>query len=85
MNPFRKKAVMPEPSDVLPGRATPMPVPERHAVNGNRIVPPFPGRHEARAVRPRLFLGRGAQVLAAARRVQHGGRLRGRLDAESDV
>ena len=42
MNPFRKKAVMPEPTDVLPGRATKMPVPERHAVNGNRIVPPFP-------------------------------------------
>ena len=42
MNPFRKKAVMPEPSDVLPGRATPLRVTERHAVNGNRIVPPFP-------------------------------------------
>ena len=42
MNPFRKKAVMPEPSAVLPGRAPPLPVPERHAVNGNRIVPPFP-------------------------------------------
>jgi peptide-methionine (S)-S-oxide reductase len=39
---FRKKAVMPDPADVLPGRATPMAVPERHAVNGNRIVPPFP-------------------------------------------
>jgi len=26
----------------LPGRATPMAVPERHFVNGNRIVPPFP-------------------------------------------
>jgi peptide-methionine (S)-S-oxide reductase len=26
----------------LPGRATPMPVPETHFVNGNRIVPPFP-------------------------------------------
>jgi len=25
-----------------PGRTTPMPVPERHAVNGNPIVPPFP-------------------------------------------
>ena len=42
MNPFRKKAVMPDPTDVLPGRATPMRVTERHAVNGNRIVPPFP-------------------------------------------
>ena len=42
MNPFRKKAVMPEPSDVLPGRTTRMPVSERHAVSGNRIVAPFP-------------------------------------------
>src|ERR1044072_9289801 len=42
MNPFRKKAVMPESVDVLPGSATKMPVPERHVVNGNRIVPPFP-------------------------------------------
>jgi peptide-methionine (S)-S-oxide reductase len=39
---FRKKAVMPDPTDVLPGRPTPMAVPERHAVNGNRIVAPFP-------------------------------------------
>lgn len=39
---FRKQAVMPGQADILPGRATPMPVPERHYVNGNRIVPPFP-------------------------------------------
>ena len=42
MNAFRKKAILPDPADVLPGRATPMRVAERHAVNGNRIVPPFP-------------------------------------------
>jgi len=28
--------------DALPGRADPLPVPETHYVNGNRIVPPFP-------------------------------------------
>ncbi|MBS9374418.1 peptide-methionine (S)-S-oxide reductase MsrA [Rhodococcus sp. B50] len=28
--------------DALPGRAEPLPVPETHYVNGNRIVPPFP-------------------------------------------
>lgn len=39
---FRKKAVLPDASDILPGRATPLAVPERHFVNGNRIVPPFP-------------------------------------------
>jgi peptide-methionine (S)-S-oxide reductase len=39
---FRKKAVMPQAADALPGRTTPMQVPETHFVNGNRIVPPFP-------------------------------------------
>jgi peptide-methionine (S)-S-oxide reductase len=28
--------------EALPGRSTPMPVPERHAVHEHRIVPPFP-------------------------------------------
>jgi peptide-methionine (S)-S-oxide reductase len=42
MYSFRRKAVMPAPSDVLPGRSTPMSVPEKHYVNGNRIVAPFP-------------------------------------------
>src|SRR5688572_19200606 len=39
---FRKKAQMPDPATILPGRATPLQVPERHFVNGNRITPPFP-------------------------------------------
>jgi peptide-methionine (S)-S-oxide reductase len=39
---FRKKALMPDPADVLPGRPTALNVPERHHVNGNRIVAPFP-------------------------------------------
>jgi peptide-methionine (S)-S-oxide reductase len=39
---FRKKSRMPDPESVLPGRDTPMRVPELHAVNGNRMVPPFP-------------------------------------------
>lgn len=42
MSSFRKQAVMPDPTDVLPGRTTPLRVNERHAVNGTRIVPPFP-------------------------------------------
>ena len=42
MYAFRKKAVMPDPADVLTARAVSMKVPERHYVNGNRIVPPFP-------------------------------------------
>jgi peptide-methionine (S)-S-oxide reductase len=39
---FRKKAQMPDPSTLLPGRAAPLQVPERHFVNGNRITSPFP-------------------------------------------
>jgi peptide-methionine (S)-S-oxide reductase len=40
---FMKKmtALLPE-SSTLPGRKEKMPVPEKHFVNGNRIVPPFP-------------------------------------------
>jgi len=39
---FRKKAQMPDPANVLPGRTSAMQVPETHFVNGNRIVAPFP-------------------------------------------
>jgi len=39
---FRKKARMPDPESVLPGRDTPMRVPELHAVNGKRMIPPYP-------------------------------------------
>jgi len=45
---FRKKSTMPTAHDALPGRSTPLPVPETHFVNGQRIVPPFPaGMREA--------------------------------------
>ena len=33
---------VPTAAEALPGRAEPMPVPERHFVNGNRLQPPFP-------------------------------------------
>src|SRR5215203_6094951 len=33
---------LPRPDQALPGRQTPTPVPEHHAVNGARITPPFP-------------------------------------------
>ena len=38
----QRKLEMPSPEEALPGRAEPMTVPERHFVNGARIVPPFP-------------------------------------------
>ena len=45
---FRKKASMPTAEEALPGRPTPLEVPEFHFVNGRRIVPPFPaGLQEA--------------------------------------
>ena len=45
---FRKKAVMPTRDEALPGRSTPLQVPEKHFVNGHRIKPPFPvGLREA--------------------------------------
>jgi peptide-methionine (S)-S-oxide reductase len=33
---------LPSPAEALPGRPEAIPVPERHAVSGHRIVPPFP-------------------------------------------
>ena len=45
---FRKKAVMPTKDEALPGRSTPLRVPEKHFVNGHRLTPPFPaGLREA--------------------------------------
>ncbi|MBD2108066.1 peptide-methionine (S)-S-oxide reductase MsrA [Nodosilinea sp. FACHB-13] len=41
-----KKSEMPAPNEALPGRATAMPVPEKHYVNGNRLTPPFPAGME---------------------------------------
>ncbi len=38
----KKKPVLPSPEEALPGRATPMPVANRHVVNGRPIAPPFP-------------------------------------------
>ena len=39
---FRRQAVMPAKDEALPGRNVPLNVPEKHFVNGHRIVPPFP-------------------------------------------
>jgi peptide-methionine (S)-S-oxide reductase len=39
---FRHKTTMVEPGQALPGRTEPMPVPERHAVLGTPLKPPFP-------------------------------------------
>ena len=39
---FGKKTQMPKPEDALTGRATEMPLTNRHFVNGNALKPPFP-------------------------------------------
>jgi peptide-methionine (S)-S-oxide reductase len=45
---LRKKTTMPTAAEALPGRGTPLQVPQTHYVNGHRIVPPFPaGLREA--------------------------------------
>ena len=38
----RAKLEVPAPDACLPGRATPIPVPERHAINGARLKGPYP-------------------------------------------
>jgi len=37
-----KKLILPDPSETLPGRDTPMPITNKHFVTGNPIAPPFP-------------------------------------------
>lgn len=39
---FGKKAIMPDASEILPGRLEKMVVPEFHYVTGRRILPPYP-------------------------------------------
>ncbi len=41
----KMKSLLPA-EGTLPGRSQKMPVPEKHAVSGNRIVPPFPASME---------------------------------------
>jgi peptide-methionine (S)-S-oxide reductase len=43
---FGGKAVMPKPEEALPGRDTPIAVPEKHQVNGRPLRGPFPEGYE---------------------------------------
>ena len=54
---FTKKAEMVAPEDALPGRETPMPVPDRHAVLGTSLQPPFPEGMEQLVVGMGCFWG----------------------------
>ncbi len=41
-----KKTTMPGQGEALPGRATSLPLPGRHFVNGNPLVPPYPAGYQ---------------------------------------
>ncbi|MDE2234265.1 MAG: peptide-methionine (S)-S-oxide reductase MsrA [Gammaproteobacteria bacterium] len=48
MSALSAKTTMVSPTQALPGRGTPMPVPKTHFVNGHALTPPFPaGMQEA--------------------------------------
>ena len=51
------KAKVPSKAEALPGRAEPLVVPPTHAVNGNRILPPFPAGTEQALVGMGCFWG----------------------------
>ncbi len=42
----RKKLELPRPEEALPGRAEPLPVPDKHYVHGRPLRPPFPAGFE---------------------------------------
>lgn len=42
----RKSSTLPTPEQALPGHADPLPVPDKHYVNGNPLKPPFPDHLE---------------------------------------
>src|SRR5215218_286535 len=54
---FREKTKMIEPDRALPGRDTPIPVPERHDVLGTPLQPPFPEQMEQLVVGMGCFWG----------------------------
>jgi peptide-methionine (S)-S-oxide reductase len=54
---FRHKTTMIDPAEALPGRTEPMPVPERHAVLGTPLKPPFPEGMETAVVGLGCFWG----------------------------
>lgn len=43
---LHKQVAMPDPQSALPGRSDPIPIENRHFVNGNRIKQPFPEEME---------------------------------------
>jgi|SRR5579884_464530 len=54
---FRHKSTMVDAEHALPGRSEPMPVPDRHAVLGTPMTPPFPDGTEQAVVGLGCFWG----------------------------
>jgi peptide-methionine (S)-S-oxide reductase len=54
---LRKKVELPRREDALPGRVETLPVPDRHYVNGNPLIPPFPDGFEQIVVGMGCFWG----------------------------
>ncbi|MBP2300039.1 peptide-methionine (S)-S-oxide reductase MsrA [Azospirillum picis] len=54
---LRKPAALPTPEEALPGRSTPIPVPESHHVNGHPLTPPYPAGMEVLDVGLGCFWG----------------------------
>ena len=84
MGLFTQKTKVVSADQALPGREEAIEVPDRHFVLGTPLAA-VPGGHRERRVRHGLLLGRRADVLAGARRVHDGGRLRRRRHAEPDI
>jgi peptide-methionine (S)-S-oxide reductase len=73
------KTRMPDAAEALPGRDAQMPVPDRHAVLGTPLQPPYPAGTEIARVRDGLFLGRREAVLAGSRSRHYGRRVLRRI------
>ncbi len=54
---FGKKSTLPTSENALPGRSEPMPLENRHYVNGNPLKPPFPAGMETVVVGMGCFWG----------------------------
>ena len=80
-----RSTTMPDAAQALPGRSTPMAVPERHFVNGERLSPPFPAGLELAMFGMGCFWGAERRFWEAAGRLFDRGRLRRRLHSQSDL
>jgi len=52
-----RSSMIPTPAEALPGRTEPVPVPDRHEVNGHPLVGPFPDRLQTLVVAMGCFWG----------------------------